>query len=224
MENSLSVLELSVLLMILTSPRSNNDRLNGVPGIQQAKSSTKPSRIEYLDGIEMLDISAGQHTTYFIARPPPTEAAQEEAKNLESVPLPSSSTPAAPPPLSAIATEETPSDSPTSPAFKPSIDLSGFGFAFGAPPSASAPEGVPTDSNSKVATPPEVSIEERKKNAIGISRTVQAAWEELPRYPAVYDARDECLICDRVENESKGDSLECEKVRRPPFPCSTRLD
>ncbi|KWU46657.1 RCC1/BLIP-II protein, partial [Rhodotorula sp. JG-1b] len=31
------------------------------------KSATKPQRIEYLDGIEMLDLAAGQNSTFFIA-------------------------------------------------------------------------------------------------------------------------------------------------------------
>ncbi|GAA5955189.1 hypothetical protein JCM3765_003239 [Sporobolomyces pararoseus] len=169
-------------------------------GPGSAKSSTKPQRIEYLDGIEMLDLSAGQNTTFFIARPPPTEAAKEEAKTLEA----STSASAAAPPTSVAPTTEETSESSSSAAFKPSIDLSGFGFAFGAPPTASTESPVATGS-------PGISEEERKKNAAGISRTVQAVWEELPRFPPVEDVQDECLICGKIENEEKGDSLECEK-------------
>ena len=155
----------------------------------------------------MLDLSAGQNTTFFIARPPPTEAAKEEAKALEA----STSAPAAAAPPTSVAppTEETSSGSPSSAAFKPSIELSGFGFAFGAPPTTSTESPVATGS-------PGVSEEERKKNAAGISRTVQAVWEELPRFPPVEDLQDECLICGKIENEEKGDSLECEKVSLSP--------
>lgn len=172
----------------------------------QAKSSTKPARIDYLDGIEMLDIAAGQNTTFFIARPPPTEKAKAEAKQLENVPAPVAAAPALP------LKDDTPADSPGASAFKPSIDLSGFGFAFGAP-STGASDSKPASSGD--ATP--VNEAERKKNADGISRTQQGAWEELPRWPTLYDAQDECNICSKVENEAKGDSLECEKVS---LPCS----
>ncbi|GAA6007099.1 hypothetical protein JCM11491_001509 [Sporobolomyces phaffii] len=171
-------------------------------GAGAAKSSTKPTRIEYLDGVEMLDIAAGQSTTYFIARPPPTDAAKEEAKTLEDVPT------SAPVPTPAAAPADATPESAG--AFKPSVDLSGFGFAFGAPPTPAA-AGTPTEGTPKPESSAGASIEERKKNAVEISRTVQDAWEDLPRFPPVYDARDECLICDRVENESQGDSLECEK-------------
>jgi len=170
----------------------------------QAKSSTKPARIDYLDGIEMLDIAAGQNTTFFIARPPPTEKAKAEAKQLENVPAPVAAAPALP------LMDDTPADSPGASAFKPSIDLSGFGFAFGAP-STGASDSKPASSGD--ATP--VNEAERKKNADGISRTQQGAWEELPRWPTVYDAQDECNICSKIENEAKGDSLECEKVSLP---------
>ncbi|GAA6059089.1 hypothetical protein JCM10212_002060 [Sporobolomyces blumeae] len=193
-------------------------------GPGSAKSSTKPTRIEYLDGIEMLDIAAGQNTTFFVARPPPTEAAKEEAKALESVPMPpTAAAAAAPTPAPA---ESAPADAApaASSAYKPSIDLSGFGFAFGAPPPPSTTDSPGPDS--KAASPrggggggtpgaaaSSSTEDERKRNAVGISRTVQAAWEELPRYPAVkpeeYD--DRCKVCKKIENESKGDSLECEK-------------
>jgi len=166
----------------------------------QPKSSTKPARIDSLDGIEMLDIAAGQNTTFFIARPPPTEKAKAEAKQLENVPAPVSA------PAPPLAKDDTPADSHGASAFKPSIDLSGFGFAFGAP--SPATDSKPASSGN--ATP--INEEERKKNADGISRTQQGAWEELPRWPTLYDAQDECIICSRVENEEKGDSLECEKV------------
>lgn len=159
----------------------------------------------------MIDIAAGQNTTFFIARPPPTEAAKDEAKKLESVPEP---TIAAPAPVAPV--EDAPVDSPST-GFKPSIDLSGFGFAFGGPPPAAnsaspAPANSTPTSNSKAASPG-ISEEQRKKNAVGISRTVQSVWEELPRFPEVEDPQDECVVCNRIENESKGDSLECEKVR-----------
>ncbi|GAA5896848.1 uncharacterized protein JCM6883_007026 [Sporobolomyces salmoneus] len=174
-------------------------------GLGAPKSATKPQRIEYLDGIEMLDIAAGQSTTFFIARPPPTEAAKEEARNLEtteSVP-----TPAVP---SSAPVEETPVDSPSSGAFKPSIDLSGFGFAFGAPPTTSIDSPAATSSNSKAASPG-ISEEERKQNALGISRTTQDAWEQLQRFPEIEESQEECVICGRIENAEKGESLECEK-------------
>ncbi|GAA5942352.1 uncharacterized protein JCM15063_002979 [Sporobolomyces koalae] len=167
-------------------------------GPGSSKSSTKPQRIDYLDGVELLDIAAGQNTTFFIARPPPTEAAKEESKKLESVPAPIDSS------VASDATELAPvaTESSGSTAFKPSIDLSGFGFAFGAPsPAAGSP--APVDA-------PVTSAQERKKNAIVMSRTVQAAWEELPRYPLLDNVRDECNVCGRIENEPMGDSLECE--------------
>jgi len=154
----------------------------------------------------MVDIAAGQNTTFFIARPPPTEAAKEEAKKLESVAT-STSEPA---PAPASAAGEAAADSPSSSAFKPSIDLSGFGFAFGAPP-ASASTVSQTTVEEKAASPG-ISDEQRKKNAVGISRTIQSAWEELPRFPPIDDVEEECVICKKVENEGKGDSLECEKV------------
>lgn len=160
----------------------------------------------------MIDIAAGQSTTFFIARPPATEAAKEEAKELEVVAPASFAAPAAPEPAPEPA--PAPAADESTPTFKPSIDLSGFGFAFGAPPAAAASNGstAPTTNNSKAASPG-ISEEERKKNAVGISRTIQAAWEELPRYPAVTDVRDECVVCGKLESDDKGDSLECEKVR-----------
>lgn len=171
----------------------------------QPKSATKPQRIEYLDGIEMLDIAAGQSTTFFIARPPPTQAAKDEAKTLIEAPTP-------PPPAAAATSSSAAAASPTpaaaAPALKPTFDISGFGFSFGA---AASP------GPSKPASPaPASDSADGKKRAAGISRTQQDAWEELQRWPMVLDTTDNCKVCGGYEaDEVKGEILECEKVRLP---------
>ncbi|GAA5958640.1 hypothetical protein JCM21900_004661 [Sporobolomyces salmonicolor] len=163
-------------------------------GAVQAKSATKPQRIDYLDGIEMLDIAAGQNSTFFIARPPPTQAAKDEAKSIETAPAVAALSPTDAAPSSTAA------DAAPATGFKPSIDLSGFGFSFG-PPVASKP-----------ASPAPVPvIVDAKKRASGISRTHPGAWEELHRFPVVLETFDECRKCGLLENPAKGESLECEK-------------
>ncbi|GAA99083.1 uncharacterized protein L969DRAFT_87130 [Mixia osmundae IAM 14324] len=39
-------------------------------GVDQRKSATLPIRVETLDGLQILDLAAGQNTTYFLVRPP----------------------------------------------------------------------------------------------------------------------------------------------------------
>ncbi|KPV78376.1 uncharacterized protein RHOBADRAFT_50849 [Rhodotorula graminis WP1] len=166
-----------------------------------SKSATKPARIDYLDGIEMLDIAAGQASTFFIARPPSTQAAKDEAKTLIEAPTP--------PPPAAAAADSAPTPAPAAaapgvPAVQPSYDISGFGFSFG-PPVAAAP--APT-----TAAPTTSSETSTKRRALGISRTRQEAWEELARFPPVLDATDNCQVCGGFEaDDVKGDILECEK-------------
>lgn len=149
----------------------------------------------------MLDIAAGQSTTFFIARPPPTQAAKDEAKAIIDAPTPP---PAAPAPAAepAPATEAAPA-----PAIKPTFDISGFGFSFGSsasPLPSKPPSPAPTDSAAG------------KKRAAGISRTQQGAWEELARWPMVLETTDNCRVCGGYEaDEVKGEILECEKVCSP---------
>ncbi|BGP44741.1 hypothetical protein JCM10450v2_000555 [Rhodotorula kratochvilovae] len=163
-----------------------------------SKSATKPARIDYLDSIEMLDIAAGQSTTFFIARPPSTQAAKDEAKTLIEAPTPPP--PAAPEPAAEPAAEPVPAATDV-PTIKPTFDISGFGFSFGAP--AAAPAAP--------AAPPPIAVS-AKRRAAGISRTTSDAWEELQRFPPVLDATDNCKVCGGFEaDEVKGDILECEK-------------
>ncbi|CEQ38996.1 SPOSA6832_00479 [Sporobolomyces salmonicolor] len=171
-------------------------RYKGTDEKVQAKSATKPQRIDYLDGIEMLDIAAGQNSTFFIARPPPTQAAKDEAKSIETAPAVAAISPTDAAPSSSTAADAVPAT-----GFKPSIDLSGFGFSFG-PPVASKP----------AAPAPVPVVEDAKKRASGISRTHPGAWEELHRFPVVLETFDECRKCGLLENPAKGESLECEKV------------
>ena len=168
--------------------------------IEQPKSATKPQRIEYLDGIEMLDLAAGQNSTFFIARPPPTQAAKEEAKSFVE---------AAPPPA-ATATESAAAETPAAPAVKPSYDISGFGFNFGPPAPAAAAASAATATPE--ATTPEA--DKKKDAAAGISRTDNAAWEELQRWPPLFED-EACKVCGSAESGgAKGEILECEKVSR----------
>lgn len=172
----------------------------------QSKSATKPARIDYLDGIEMLDIAAGQASTFFIARPPSTQAAKDEAKTLIEAPTP-------PPAAADAAPESAPAPAaPGVPAVQPSYDISGFGFSFGPPAAAAAAAAPAPSSAAPTASSSETST---KRRALGISRTRQEAWEELARFPPVLDATDNCQVCGGFEaDEVKGDILECEKVRR----------
>ncbi|BGP21475.1 regulatorof chromosome condensation family protein [Rhodotorula toruloides] len=164
------------------------------------KSATKPQRLEYLDGIEMLDIAAGQSTTFFIARPPPTQATKDEAKALIEAPTP-------PPPAAPASMAAEPAPAPEvapGPALKPTFDISGFGFAFGASTS-------PIPSKPPSPAPASASAE-GKKRAAGISRTQHGAWEELQRWPMVLETTDNCKVCGGYEaDEVKGEILECEK-------------
>lgn len=162
---------------------------------EQPKSATKPQRVDPLDAIELLDIAAGQNTTFFIARPPalPADLAAFAA---------TSSSPTPPPPVVAAA----------EPAPKPAggVDLSGFGFSF-----------MPSSTNSPAATPPPPPVKEVKDaNAWRPSSTEQGPWEELPRYPMVLDATDVCLICRR--DDGPEEPLECEMVRYGGFETRAR--
>ncbi|GAA5995085.1 uncharacterized protein JCM10292_004530 [Rhodotorula paludigena] len=188
-------------------------------GAGAPKSATKPARIDYLDGIEMLDIAAGQSTTFFIARPPPTQAAKDEAKTLAEAVSPSPTTGTdtpAEPAASAPAAES------SAPAVKPAIDLSGFGFSFGPPVPKPATPPAPSPAAAK-----ESSVGEGKKRAAGISTTVSDAWEELPRWPPALHTTDNCQVCGGFEaSDEKGEILECEKCEaayhmrclNPPLP------
>ncbi|BGP12669.1 hypothetical protein JCM10213_008806 [Rhodosporidiobolus nylandii] len=156
------------------------------------KSATKPARINYLDGIELLDLAAGQCTTFFIARPPSTQAAKDEAKVLAAGPAAAPA--AAPVPAAAVA--------------KPAgVDLSGFGFAFTPSPSGSA-SPAPAPVPAPAPAPP------AETKATGISKTQQSAWEELQRWPEMpaEELFDWCLTCKSAESGGvKGELLECEK-------------
>ncbi|GAA5835305.1 hypothetical protein JCM11251_006676 [Rhodosporidiobolus azoricus] len=177
-----------------------------------AKSATKPTRIDSFDGIELLDLAAGQNSTFFLARPPPTQAAKDEAKTIvESVPPAAPAAPVAP---SADANANASSSASATPggAMKPTVDLSGFGFSF-----MPSPAGSPVPPTSAAATPPSAAAtaqseaEAKKRAAAGISRTNQAAWEEVPRWPEV-EGPESCGRCGGGEaEEGKGELLICEK-------------
>ena len=155
----------------------------------------------------MLDLAAGQNSTFFIARPPPTQAAKEEAKSIvEAAPPPSAAASEAP----AAAVAE-----PAAPAVKPSYDISGFGFNFGPPAPAPAPAAA-SASAAATATPEATTPEADKKKdaAAGISRTDNVAWEELQRWPPLFED-EACKVCGSAESGgAKGEILECEKVSR----------
>ncbi|GAA5865477.1 hypothetical protein JCM8547_001258 [Rhodosporidiobolus lusitaniae] len=181
-----------------------------------AKSATKPTRIDYLDGVDMLDIAAGQATTFFIARPPPTQVEKDEAKAasdpaalIASSAASSSTAAAAPPAPAEAAVPSSSTDSSTAPV-KPAIDLSGFGFAFMPSPSSSS-----ASSPAPVAAPPPAPIQAPAPSAASdVSKTHQAAWEELQRWPEVEFAEgaDNCKVCGGFEADGvKGEILECEK-------------
>lgn len=76
------------------------------------------------------------------------------------------------------------------------LQLSGWGFSTGAAP-------APVVEVVKALTAEEI--------INGVSRTDQAQWEELGRFPPVLDAVDHCQICGQVEGAE--DPLECEMVR-----------
>lgn len=140
------------------------------------------------DGVTLLDISAGQNTTFFIARPPPTPS------ELAAV--------SAPTPPTASATDSVPTPVAAAPAA--GIDLSGFGFSFGAPPAALTAEQEKVASN-------------KEKMSLGgeneISRTETEQWEEFLRYPTVLDATDACQVCGNEDKDEE--QLECEMVSLP---------
>ncbi|GAA6036645.1 hypothetical protein JCM8097_001269 [Rhodosporidiobolus ruineniae] len=172
-----------------------------------AKSATKPTRIDYLDGVEMLDIAAGQATTYFVARPPATQAEKDEAKAAAAItePVPVAA-PAAPVEAHTTAPPAAASSSSSSSAIKPAIDLSGFGFDFG--PGAGSPSASSTPPPPKPAPTPSVGGPEVFKP----SATQQGAWEELQRWPALGEGAENCAVCGGYEaDEVKGEILECEK-------------
>ncbi|GAA6011255.1 hypothetical protein JCM8202_003951 [Rhodotorula sphaerocarpa] len=167
------------------------------------KSATKPQRIEYLDGIEMLDLACGQNTTFFLARPPPTEAAKNEAKAIVeatadvpavTAPAPAESKPAAEEPAAAPAT------------VKPSYDISGFGFSLGPSNPSTPAAGTP-----KPASPKADETASKRKEAAHVSRTTNTAWQELQRWPPLFED-EACKVCGGPESGGeKGEILECEK-------------
>ncbi|KAK4701353.1 hypothetical protein P7C70_g4879, partial [Phenoliferia sp. Uapishka_3] len=140
-------------------------------GAGAVKSATKPQRIESFDNLDVLDMAAGQNTTFWIIKPPMTASAS----------------------LTVAAVATAVSETPAPPA-STGVDLSGFGFDFGAPASVKAH-----------ASPVVIIAEEVVK---GTSRTDQGQWEELGRYPPVLDGVDYCQICGEVDGPE--DSLECE--------------
>lgn len=153
---------------------------------RQAKSATKPKRNEMLEGIDLLDIAAGQNTTFFVARPPPLSLEAEPSKGPSPVESPA--------PVAAAA-------APTAEGGAGGVDLSGFGFSFGAA-SASA-------SAAPAAAPALVTAEHKVKSTR--SRTIQEQWEEnVGRFPPVYDALDYCAFCGKEEGPEE--ALECEMV------------
>lgn len=138
----------------------------------------------------MIDLAAGQNTTFFIARPPATAAELAAA----SIPAPATAS-------NATTTASTPAPAIASNAEKTaSVDLSGFGSAFAPPVSAV----VVTQ---KAVLP---------KPDTGISRTEQDPWEALARYPYLDDEEvegaDNCRICGKEDDATGGDALECEMV------------
>lgn len=147
------------------------------------KSATRPTRIESLDGVTLVDMSAGQNTTFFIARPPPSSvpaAAAVVANSSTSV----SATDKAAASVSATVTA--------------GVDMSGFGFDF-APVVVAKPLG------------PTISTHASEAKLMGPSRTLVSKWEAFPRFPSLDDDEEggeECQICGKEE----GDALECEKV------------
>ncbi|SGY34869.1 BQ5605_C002g01693 [Microbotryum silenes-dioicae] len=156
-------------------------------GVDAPRSATKPSRIEQLDGVEILDIAAGQATTLFIARPPAIKGAEVDQKADEV------DTPDATEKADKVENDST---SQASKALRPVVDLSGFGFSFGPP----VPVAVVTPIASALAT-----------KDTGASRTAQEKWDQIGRFPVVYDATDSCLVCGKFEGPEE--SLECEMVR-----------
>lgn len=156
----------------------------------QPKSATKPQRIDLLDGISIVDLAAGQNTTFFIARPPALESELAQADAEKDAPV--EATPAVAP---ASSTEPAGSSKASA-----GFDISSFGFSFGAP----AASGSSTPPASKPAAP-------KPTTAIipVISTTVEAQWNNLPRYPDLEEEpMDACQICGREEGVE--DPLECE--------------
>lgn len=155
----------------------------------------------------MLDLAAGQNSTFFIARPPPTQAAQDEAKSIVEAAAPASAAASEAPSAAASA------PAAAAPAVKPSYDISGFGFNFGPPATAAA---VVTATPDAAATPPPKPADGDAAAAAAaaaeISRTTNAAWEELQRWPPLYED-EACRVCGSAESGGdKGEMLECEKV------------
>lgn len=143
----------------------------------------------------MLDLAAGQSSTFFIARPPPTQAAKDEAASIAEA---TAEVPAA------KKDDEAPASTETAPVVKPSYDISGFGFSFGGS-STSRPEA----STPKAASPKADEGAARRKNAAEISRTTNSAWEELQRWPPLFED-EACKVCGSADAD-KGVMLECEK-------------
>ena len=154
----------------------------------------------------MLDLAAGQNSTFFIARPPPTQAAKEEAKSIVEAAPPAAAAAASEAESSAAAAAAT-----AAPAVKPSYDISGFGFNFGPSAPASAAASATATATPEATTP---EADKKKDAAAGISRTDNAAWEELQRWPPLFED-EACKVCGSAESGgAKGEILECEKVSR----------
>jgi hypothetical protein len=144
---------------------------NGELGLGEGalKSATRPTRVESLDGITLLDMSAGQNSTFFIARPPPTPTETSDAIKTTTI----ASEAAALAPAAVVPN-----------IGSGGVDLSGFGFDFG-PPVA------------KASVIPVISTYLTEAAKAGISRTNVEKWEALPRWPELGQVGEECVICGR---------------------------
>ncbi|KAK4058167.1 hypothetical protein OIO90_000906 [Microbotryomycetes sp. JL221] len=178
------------------------------------KSATVPRRIESLNGVTMLDVAAGQNTTFFIARPPPTsdEQARDDTLDEASTQVGETEEGEGEDEDETATTTMAPTIAETASTFKPVVgfDISGFGFSFSGATTAT----IPTSSNTQLSTSKHSAmarpIREARPKKVR-SRTRQTAWYNLPRYPALsYTISDACQICGLEERLNE--ALECEMV------------
>lgn len=130
-----------------------------------------------------LEVAAGQNTTFFLVRPPSTSP--DSIKD-------SASAAASAPPVAEAYDSGWGYTAPQVSLIIPGADVR----------ASASPSPSPAPIADQLGTLP----------ALGPSRTLSSKWDELPRFPAILHAQDECRVC---KQETDVSLLECEKARTP---------
>lgn len=167
-------------------------------GENAPRSATKPTRLEMFDHVSIVDVAAGQNSTFFIVRPPATQAEIDEWKQHKGEEEEAEA-------KSEAAEAAAPANGASTSSFGAFDWSAGWGFNDFASPAPATPEPEKKNSLTKGK---DTSEDDDDEGPVPPSKTTEERWEEFDRYPVALNLSDACHACKRDDKDD--DLLECE--------------